>query len=458
VVTTLAGKADQSGHKDGSGASALFSAPRGIVYEPVLKALFVTDSENVVIRKVTLTGATTTYAGSPGAGGIADGLFANARFIDPRGITTLGDGTLIVTDTLLVQLNPNGTLGTISDYVDTVGRLDHPVAVAYNPADESLITMDDVLHGAISYEPSGVNQEAHFAAQRAPWTTTNFVPAAEQGLYNAALETTVLPTNNSFPQGDGYAQVAISKSGVAAWSGKAADGTSFTFSTFMADDRSIPLHAMLYKNTGSLQGETFITPAVTPNKYDLIGDNTPAFDWYKLNQPLASTDRSYKGGFPVHDVTLTGGKYVPNDLHLYLGFAPTPALANMQLSFTESLINPFVQAFTLTKPNTVVVPSNAKTLTMKIDPKTGIFTGSFKEGTPAATVPFAGILIDYDAGSDQSGHGHYLIPNPPAPPLRSTLLACSWGQIESRTFLLASASSFWPMIGHARSTQHRTGN
>jgi uncharacterized repeat protein (TIGR03803 family) len=410
VVTTLAGKADQSGHKDGSGTGALFNTPRGIVYEPVLKALFVTDSANVVIRKVTLAGATTTYAGSPGAGGIADGLFANARLIDPRGITTLGDGTLIVTDTLLVQLNPNGTLGTVSDFLDTVGKLDHPVAVAYNPTDESLVTVDPVFHGAISYEPSGVNQEAHFAAQRNPWTTTNLVPLAEQGLYNAALETTVLPTNASFPHGDGYAQVAISKSGVAAWTGKAADGSSFTFSTFIADDRSIPLHAMLYKNTGSLQGETFINPAATPNKYDLIGDNTPALDWYKLNQPLASTDRSYKDGFPVHDLTLTGGKYVPNDLHLYLGFAPSTTPANLQLSFTESLIDSFTQAFTLTKPNTVSVAAPVKSTTLKIDSKTGIFTGSFKEGTPAATVPFAGILIDYDAGSDRSGHGHYLIP------------------------------------------------
>ena len=406
VVTTLAGKADQSGHKDGSGASALFNTPRGIVYEPVLKALFVTDSENFVIRKVTLAGATTTYAGSPGAGGIADGLFANARFIDPRGITTLGDGTLIVTDILLVQLNPNGTLGTVSEFLDTASSLDHPVAVAYNPADESLVTLDPVFHGAISYEPSGVNQVAHFDARRNPWTPANFVPPAEQGLYNAALETTAEPTNGSFPHGDGYAQVAISKSGAATWTGKAADGTSFTFSTFIADDRSIPLHAMLYKNTGSLQGETFINSTT----FDLIGDISPALDWYKLNQPLASKDRSYKDGFPVHDLTLSGGKYVPNDLHSYLGFDPTPSLVNMQLSFAESLITPFVQAFTLTKPNAVVVPSNAKSLTLKIDPKTGIFTGSFKEGTPAATVPFAGILIDYEAGGDKSGHGHYLIP------------------------------------------------
>jgi uncharacterized repeat protein (TIGR03803 family) len=405
VVTTLAGKADQSGHKDGSGAGALFNTPRGIVYDPVLKALFVTDSANVVIRKITLAGATTTYAGSPGAGGIADGLFANARFIDPRGITTLGDGSLIVTDTLLVQLNSNGTLGTVSEFLDTLGKLDHPVAVAYNPEDESLITVDPIFHGAISYEPSGVNQEAHFAAKRNPWSATGNAP--EQGLYNATIETTAAPGDTSYPQGSGYAQVSISKTGTANWTGKAADGTAFTFSTFLDDDLHIPLHASLYKNTGSLQGDTFINPATQ----DLVNHTTPAFDWYKIGQPLSSTDRSYKGGFLLHELTLAGGKYTPNDVHSYLGFSPASSSpAALKLDFTASFIATFVQPFTLTKPNTVSIAAPVKSTTLKIDPKTGIFTGSSKEGTPAVTVPFAGILIDYEAGVDKSGHGHYLLP------------------------------------------------
>lgn len=415
VVTTLAGKAGQAGHKDGSGTGALFNTPRGIVYEPVLKALFITDSENAVIRKVTLAGATTTYAGSPGVGGIADGLFANARFIDPRGITTLGDGTLIVTDSLLVQLNPNGTLGTVSDFLDTVGKLDHPVAVAYNPTDDSLITLDDVLHGAISYESSGVNQEAHFAATRNPWSAASNVPLGQQGLYNAAIETTAAPGDASYPQGSGYAQVSISKTGTANWTGKAADGTDFTFSTFLDVDRHIPLHASLYKNTGSLQGDTFINPATQ----DLVNHTTPAFDWYKIPQPLSSTDRSYKGGFLLHELTVTGGKYTPNDLHGYLGLSSSPA--PMKLDFTASLIAAFEQSFTLTDPNTVSIATPVKSTTLKIDPKTGIFTGNFKEGTPAVIVPFAGILIDYEAGGDKSGYGHYLLPETSAAnaPIRS---------------------------------------
>ena len=59
VVTTLAGKADVAGHKDGAGTAALFDTPRGITYDPALKALFVTDTGNRVIRRVTLAGAVT---------------------------------------------------------------------------------------------------------------------------------------------------------------------------------------------------------------------------------------------------------------------------------------------------------------------------------------------------------------------------------------------------------------
>ena len=94
----------------------------------------------------------------------------------------------------------------------------------------------------------------------------------------------------------------------------------------------------------------------------------------------------------------------------------------MQLGFVESQVNQFVQDFTITEPNAVVVPPNAKGLTMKIDPKTGIFTGSFKDGAPAITVPFSGILLNYVAGNARRGFGHYLIPETTS----STSLIRSW--------------------------------
>ena len=115
-----------------------------------------------------------------------------------------------------------------------------------------------------------------------------------------------------------------------------------------------------------------------------------------------------------------GGKYTPNDLHAFLGFPPGPA--DMEMTFSESLIASFQQALTLSKPNTVALVAPLKSFALKIDPKTGLITGSFKEGTPAVTVPFAGILIDYEAGSSRQGHGHYLLPDTASPtaPIRAS--------------------------------------
>jgi sugar lactone lactonase YvrE len=402
VVTTLAGKANTAEHKDGSGSLANFNTPRGITYDPVLKALFVTDSLNRVIRKVTLTGKVTTYAGAAKTEGAAEGLFANTRFIEPLGIASLGDGTLIVTDTLLVQLNRNGTSGIISERLDAEDGSDHPAAVAQNPADKTIIAVHDTLHSIASYnsaeEETGL--EAPFEARRSLGT----VPAAEQGLYNAALITTAQASDVSYPQGSGYAQLSLGKTGIVNWAGKAADGSTLTFGTTVAENRSVPLHVMMYGKTGSLQGRCLINVTT----HDIISDSAFPMDWSKIPQPIKSTSRSYKNGFMLHALSLKGGKYTPNNLHSYLGLSSSPA--DMMLNFAETVNPAFTQTFTLTAPNSLSLVTPAKSLTLKIDPKTGIFTGSFKEGTPAVTVPFAGILIDHEASVDQSGYGHYLVP------------------------------------------------
>ncbi|WP_174770065.1 putative Ig domain-containing protein, partial [Brevifollis gellanilyticus] len=405
VVSTLAGKAGVFGHKDGSGVSALFKSPRGITYDPVLKALFVTDTQNRVIRKVTLTGAVTTYAGSPGVEAYADGLLANARFVKPLGILSLGNGTLVVGDSRLVQIHVSGVAAAISELLDTESSLDHPVALGFDASRGTLMAVHDRLHVLTRHESDEPLQNARIDARRSTWTTTNLVLPAQQGLFNAVLETTAPSDDTTFPSGDGYVQASISKNGVATWAGKAADGSTLTFGTFMSSDRKIPLHVSLYQNTGSLQGETFIT---TPD-LDLIRHSTPALDWYKIPQSLISKDRSYKSGFPLHALELYGGKHVPNHLHTCLGLTNSPA--TLGLGFTASLISGFTQNFTLTSPNAVAVSANTRSFDLKMDPKTGVFTGSFKEGSPAATVPFSGVLIRYAAGENlREGRGHYLVP------------------------------------------------
>lgn len=405
VVTTLAGKADAPGFKDGSGAGARFNAPQGITYSPFHKALFVTDTLNNVVRKVSLTGSVSTYAGSPGVEGSDDGLLANARFSKPLGILSRSDGTIFVGDRLLRQINRNGTVATVSSEIDEEGHLDQPIALAPHPwfPDEALMVVHDRLHLVSEHTPEIYDASATFEAARNPWTAGNPAPEETRGLFNMIISN---PDGSSpaLPQGDGYAQVTIGKLGTAAWTGRAADGTAFTFSSFMGDNYSLPLHAMLYKNTGSLQGTCVLEPA----SGDISHYSPPSFDWYKIPQPLALADRSYKAGFFAQDLQVTGGRYVPNNLHDYLDLSGSPA--DLELDFAASLITGFQQPFTLTAPNTVQMPAPLRSMTFKIDPKTGIFSGGFKLGTPSYAVPFQGLLINYSTGGDISGHGHYLLP------------------------------------------------
>jgi sugar lactone lactonase YvrE len=96
VVTTLAGAAGVSGMGDGSGSAARFSAPLGIALGPD-GDLYVADSGNARIRRVSLSGAVSTYAGNGGFSSL-DGPAANAQFSVPTGIAVAADGTVYVSE------------------------------------------------------------------------------------------------------------------------------------------------------------------------------------------------------------------------------------------------------------------------------------------------------------------------------------------------------------------------
>ncbi|MCX6950586.1 MAG: hypothetical protein NTV51_00115, partial [Verrucomicrobia bacterium] len=99
VVTTLAGAAGTSGSVDGTGAAAQFSSPYGVAVDSSGN-VFVADAGNNTIRKITPAGVVTTLAGRDGSNaGYADGVGGNARFNNPSGIATDSAGNLYVSDT-----------------------------------------------------------------------------------------------------------------------------------------------------------------------------------------------------------------------------------------------------------------------------------------------------------------------------------------------------------------------
>ncbi|HWS54759.1 MAG TPA: hypothetical protein VN228_11560, partial [Pyrinomonadaceae bacterium] len=94
-VTTLAG--GREGFADGAGAAASFHTPSALALDDEGN-LYVADTGNHRVRKVTKEGLVTTLAGS-GAAGYADGSAASAQFNAPVGVAVDEEGNVYVADT-----------------------------------------------------------------------------------------------------------------------------------------------------------------------------------------------------------------------------------------------------------------------------------------------------------------------------------------------------------------------
>ena len=98
AVTTLAGSPGANGSADGTGSAARFNRPADLAVDGTGN-VFVTDTNNHTIRKITPAGVVTTLAGLAGTSGPTDGTGNAARFNNPQGIAVDGSGNLFVADT-----------------------------------------------------------------------------------------------------------------------------------------------------------------------------------------------------------------------------------------------------------------------------------------------------------------------------------------------------------------------
>jgi hypothetical protein len=126
VVTTLAGLAGTFGSADGTGSGARFSGPGGVAVDSA-GVVYVADTTNCTIRKVTPAGVVTTLAGLAGARGSADGTGSAARFAYPNGVAVDTAGVVYVADTVnstIRKITPAGVVTTLAGLAGTFGSAD----------------------------------------------------------------------------------------------------------------------------------------------------------------------------------------------------------------------------------------------------------------------------------------------------------------------------------------------
>lgn len=97
VVSTFAGSSGQSGSADGAGSAARFNGPLDVAVDSNGN-VYVADTGNHTVRKITPAGVVTTYAGQAGRSGTADGAAASALFIGPDNLTADANGNLYLWD------------------------------------------------------------------------------------------------------------------------------------------------------------------------------------------------------------------------------------------------------------------------------------------------------------------------------------------------------------------------
>src|SRR5262249_35828987 len=149
----LAGLAGSSGSEDGLGSLARFNSPYSVAVDGAGN-IYVADTSNQTIRRVTSAGEVSTLAGLAGLPGSADGLGPVGRFYLPTGVTVDGTGNVYVADSgnhTIRKVTPSGGVGAVTTIAGRPtsrgilpgvlpATLSSPVGLALMPAGDLIVT------------------------------------------------------------------------------------------------------------------------------------------------------------------------------------------------------------------------------------------------------------------------------------------------------------------------------
>ncbi len=232
------------------------------------------------------------------------------------------------------------------------------------------------------------------APERAEWLT------ALEGYYTTVI---AVDNGNSSTPGVGYVTLTVDKRGKVKASGKLADGTGISISSALMLVDGVP-SVMLAASPSAYKGGEFSLELAFESNTALICTPLQA-QWCSY-----AVNATANGGFSysnANGLEVAGGYYSKLDslYNAYFGeldevvVSANGLTADTALSFNASGSN----------FNKLDRGANPQSLTLSASPKTGLFSGSFKEGT--ATRRVYGVLTPWlltDEGL--AGAGFYLVP------------------------------------------------
>lgn len=123
AVTTFAGAAEVKGNTNGIGSAASFQGPMGVVVDSSGN-VYVSDNQSHVIRKITSSGSVSIFAGAADSSGTTNSTNTptNARFNQPEGLAMDSSGNIYVADkgnAVIRMINPS--TGAVTTFAGTMG-------------------------------------------------------------------------------------------------------------------------------------------------------------------------------------------------------------------------------------------------------------------------------------------------------------------------------------------------
>lgn len=185
TVSTFAGSV-AGGYANGTGSAALFSNPQSLVTDAAGN-VYVADSFNNSIRKITPAGDVTTYAGD-GKAGYTDGPAATAEFYAPQSLAIDGSGNIFVSDVGNNVIREITAAGVVSTYAGNGlhGFINEKASLAEFNGPQGLCVD---ASGNVYVADRGNNIIRKISTQGKVTTYAGYYGAGV-GLYNSSVDTT----------------------------------------------------------------------------------------------------------------------------------------------------------------------------------------------------------------------------------------------------------------------------